>query len=319
MDQRAAGDPANEMTAGLDMKSTAAYGAPNKVDTGVEDVDIRVTWMVLANNWKLIAAIVSFTALVTVAVAIVTPPVFRAEVLLIPSAQERSGSAIFGELGELASLAGMRTSGSRATTSEALATLQSRVLTDAFIRDEGLKPVLFQEIWNQDKKMWRVDDREIPTAWDAFELFNTEVRSVTENKNTGIVTLAIEWKDPVMAATWANELVRRANRQLQQNAINEATQSIAYLKKALAQTNSLEVQQAIFRLIEGEMKSAAVAHAREEYAFRIIDPAVAPEKMVRPKRALLIALGIVAGLILGIVTAFLRAGITGQGFGSKML
>lgn len=118
--------------------------------------------------------------------------------------------------------------------------------------------------------------------WKANELFDERVRSVSTDKKTGLVTLAIEWKDPVQAADWANELVRRVNRQRQLEAIEEAENSIRYLKEQLGRTNSVEVQQAIYRLIETQTKSIMVAKARKDYAFKIIDPAVPPEKRPNP-------------------------------------
>lgn len=51
-----------------------------------------------------------------------------------------------------------------------------------------------------------------------------------------------------------------------------------------------------------------LANVRDEYAFKVIDPAVMPEyrDIVRPRRALMLALGLVMGSLFGMMVAFGR-------------
>lgn len=117
------------------------------------------------------------------------------------------------------------------------------------------------------------------------------------------MTLAIEWEDPALAAKWANALVRHVNARLRAEAVDEADRSIAYLEKQLPQTSSVEVQQAIYRLIEAQTKKKMVASTREEYAFTTIDPAVTPERKHRPRRTILVLAGLLLGLVGGVIAA----------------
>ncbi|MDH3378581.1 MAG: LPS O-antigen length regulator, partial [Gammaproteobacteria bacterium] len=86
--------------------------------------------------------------------------------------------------------------------------------------------------------------------------------------------------------------------------IEEAEKSIGYLEKQLVSTSAVEIQQAIYRLIEGQTKKKMVASTREEYAFTTIDPAVPPEKMAWPKRLLFILVGMALGLAFALIVAF---------------
>ena len=45
--------------------------------------------------------------------------------------------------------------------------------------------------------------------------------SVDEDKKSGLITLSITWKDPQVAANWANDLVKQLNEQLREQAIDE--------------------------------------------------------------------------------------------------
>ena len=89
----------------------------------------------------------------------------------------------------------------------------------------------------------------------------------------------------------------------------EAEQSTKYLQQQLGRTGSIEIQQSIYRLIESNTKTIALANAREDYAFRIIDPAVTPERRVRPKRLLILAVGTVLGVFTAVGWVLLRRAV----------
>jgi uncharacterized protein involved in exopolysaccharide biosynthesis len=66
----------------------------------------------------------------------------------------------------------------------------------------------------------------------------------------------------------------------------------------------VEVQQAIYRLMEAQTKKQMVASTREEYAFQTIDPAVPPQEKASPKRALIVITALMLGLALGSLVAW---------------
>jgi uncharacterized protein involved in exopolysaccharide biosynthesis len=68
----------------------------------------------------------------------------------------------------------------------------------------------------------------------------------------------------------------------------------------------VEVQQAIYRLIEAQTKKKMIASTREEYAFTTIDPAVTPERHARPKKLSLLAIGFLLGLFASIAFVLAR-------------
>jgi uncharacterized protein involved in exopolysaccharide biosynthesis len=173
----------------------------------------------------------------------------------------------------------------------------------SYIKEANLMPVLFASKWDADKKQWK-DAGDFPSDWDVFEVFDRGIRSVQFDRKTGLVTLAIEWRDPALAAKWANDLVREVNSRLRNLAIDDAQQKIGYLEKQLALTSSVEIQQAIYHLIEAQTKKKMIASTQEQYAFSVIDPAVPSEEIFRPKRLLIAIFGLLMGITFGIVLAF---------------
>jgi uncharacterized protein involved in exopolysaccharide biosynthesis len=274
------------------------YPPPYWYDPPEQETSLLEIWDAIIRRKFTVILITLVTTGVALAAAFLMTPIYRAETLLAPVSDEQGAGlqTLAGQFGDRTLLASTNIGRSGNSTEEAIATLKSRALTDAFVKQENLMPVLFTTKWDAEKHKWRVTD-DIPTHWDAFAKFDGDIRSVKLDERTGLVTLAIEWKDPVLAAKWANKLVKRANNRLQARAVQEADKSISYLKKQLAATNQVEIQQAIYRLIEAQTKKKMVANTREEYAFKIIDPAVKPERKHRPRRTTFVLAGLFLGLM----------------------
>jgi LPS O-antigen subunit length determinant protein (WzzB/FepE family) len=114
--------------------------------------------------------------------------------------------------------------------------------------------------------------------------------------------------DPKVAAEWASELVRRVNEKMRQLAIQDAEKSLEYLVKEVSKTSSVEVREAIYRIMESQIKQIMLANVRDEYSFKIIDPPAVPDldDEVKPKKKLIVILGFVLGGFGGVFIAFFR-------------
>lgn len=256
-------------------------------------------------NKRLIVLAALVTSLVAVASSFLITPVFQAEVLLLNSPAEKRGGNLLSGLGGsgagLAALAGINPN-SDSNTQEAIAILKSRALVDQFIADKNLLPILFNERWDTKNGRWESEESTIldliegvPTANDGYERFNKKIRRVEEDRRSGLVTLTIEWSNPEQSAQWAAELVNRANALLRSTAIERSQKSLSFLQEQAKKSTEIEVRQAIFKLIDSELKREMFAQVNEDYAFKVIDPPVVPEKKLRPKRSLFAVLGFLIG------------------------
>ena len=206
-------------------------------------------------------------------------------------------SALAGQFGGLASLAGVNLGGG-GNKGEAVATMSSRALTEAYINQQDLLPILFAKRWDVAKGIFVPDAKgKTPTAWDGNNLFAKQIRRIVEDKKTGLVTLAIEWEDPARAAQWANDIVRLTNQTLRDRAIANSNHNLVYLNEQLEKSSVVELRQAIFNLIETEVKNVMVAQGSQEYVFKVIDPAVVPQQKAKPNRSLIVAVGLLLGFI----------------------
>lgn len=261
-------------------------------------------------KWIVLLAILLCTTIAMV-IAALLPPVYRAEVLMAPVIKDGGGgglAALAGQFGGLASIAGLQLNDAATNRAQAIATLQSRLLTERFIRDRNLAPVLFPEVDDAEGEHNNDDNALPPTGWELYQKFDS-LLNVSEELETGLITLTVDWTGPDQAAAWANGLVAEVNQHLRNKAIEEAEENLQFLKGELENFSAVEVQSAIFSLMEAEMKNAMLANVRMQYAFEVIDPAVPPEKQFKPRRSLIAVVGFAGGAFLGLLIVFLRHAI----------
>lgn len=251
-------------------------------------------------RWRIpLAAVVVGCAIAGGVVAKLLPKKFEASVLIAPvTGQQGLGLGGLGsmasELGGLASLAGFSLGAGNSQREIAIATLQSHSLTEEYIQQNDLLPILFNKRWDARRQEWV---GKVPTLWLGDRYFAGKVRTVREDSKTGLVMLTIEWTNPKMAATWANGLVALTNQKLRNDAIQESQRAIAYLKGEAQKTNVVELQNAIYSLMKSEIEKEMIARGRQQYALRVVDPAIAPERKSSP----ITLLWVVGGAVLGFI------------------
>lgn len=272
------------------------------------DLSLVAFWHFLRRHLKVVLASVAIVTAGAVVLAFWLTPKYRAEVVISPADSPSGLGQLGGQLGDLASLAGINIGGGgNRKSEEALEYLRSRIFTGGFINRHALMPALFARKWDARRGQWR-DKDDVPTIAEAVRKFSTQVRQIIEDRRTGIVTVAILWSDPKVAADWANWLITDADAELRARAIAEQTRSIDYLEKEALTTPDVDVRTSVYKVMESELKNAMIARTRDAYAFKIIDPATVRDRRDRdsPNRPLVVLMGLFLGILVGVVIAAIR-------------
>jgi uncharacterized protein involved in exopolysaccharide biosynthesis len=266
-------------------------------DTDDAEISLLVLWRAVWRNRLLVALIAAVTLAIAIAWAMLATPIYRAEVVVVEvheSAGQGGLGALAGQLSGLASLAGVNINAAGSNTREHQAVMRSRQLVERFVTANKLLPALAK---GSSKTL---------TLWKAVRQVQDGIVNIQEDTRRGVTTISVEWTDPRLAALWANNFVALANDSIRAKAVADAQRNISYLEKRINETNSLEVQQLMYSLIESETKTLMLANGRAEYAFAVVDPARVPEIRVSPRRTLMAAVGLTLGLALGMLAALLR-------------
>ncbi|MEM6818425.1 MAG: Wzz/FepE/Etk N-terminal domain-containing protein [Pseudomonadota bacterium] len=242
-------------------------------------------------------------------------PLYRAQVLIAPTEQQTDGSglgALASQFGGLASFAGVQVGGG-AKKDQALAILRSHRFTENFIVSRNLMPTLFRDKWDAQNSSWKssLDTTDVPSIADAVRKFDEKIRRVSEDQRTGLVQLSITWEDREIAALWANEMIQDLNDFLRQIALDQSSANIEFLRAELEKNSLIQVRQAIFSLIEQQVELSMLANTRREYAFEVLDPAVAPDfdDVYWPMKVALIAFALILGAVVGVFAALIGQAI----------
>lgn len=271
-----------------------------------DDIDLIKLLRLLIGAWKLIGCVAVLVTGAALAYALTAPEVYKAEILLVSADEEASSiPSALGQFGGLAALAGV-TIPADSNMEQVMATLRSRKFLGWYIEEKKLLPVLFEEQWDQAKGEWKVEPGDqSPTKASAYLAFSGAM-DLSEDKKTGLITLSILWKDPEVAAEWANDLVHRLNDELRRKAIEDSKKRIGYLEEELAKTTVKDMLQVLYSLLESEKRKQMLANVNEEFALEVIDPAVVPVLRDSPNRRQIVVMGGIFGLFLGVFAMSVR-------------
>lgn len=217
-------------------------------------------------------------------------PRYRSEAVLVYSSDlsPSQGGGMASQLGGLGALVGLSSGDDR--QKEALATLKSRTILEAYIQDQNLLPILYESKWDAQNNRWRpADPQDIPDVFDGYKLFDRRIRTIFEDKKNNTISISVTWTDRETSARWIRDLVARTNAYLREAEIRRSSQNVLYLNEQAAKTQIVEVKNSIYKLLELEIKKVMIANVSTDYAFRFIDNPSVSRKKVSPSRFLFAA------------------------------
>lgn len=303
------------------------YYQPHPYDPE-DEIDLRDLFATIWQGKWLIAAFIIVGSTLAAGYAFLQPNTYKSETLLAPAESDQQGavSRLAQQYGGLANMAGIDLGESGTTRTQiALAILESRAFLINFInRHDLLVPLLAAKGWDHTKQEWIIDrsiydvhsgkwvrDVEFPTSGkptdlQAYQALKKRL-SVSQEKDTGLVTVSLELMSPVAAQDWLAKLIDDLNDRMRQRDISETKRTITYLNEQIKTTSIADMRQVFFQLIERQTQRQMLAKVRDQYALRIVDPPVVPEKKVAPNRSFIIVLGFCVSGMLALIVIFFRS------------
>jgi hypothetical protein len=285
-----------------------------------DEIDLRELFAVLWAGKLKIIAITAIFAVASVQHALSVPDQYKATALLAPAQSSGGLSGALGQLGGLASLAGVRLGGRETGEAQiALEIMKSWSYIEGFIADNDIAVAVYAaEGWNKgsntleinndaydtERQEWLFEDESgaiaPPSSWRLFQAFSG-ILSVSEDIKSGLVSVSIEYYSPQIAKQWVDMYVESINRFMQQRQVDKVTRNIAYLQEQIGKTSIAEMQEVFYTIIEEQTKSKMLAEASPDYVFVAVGPSMVPDQKSQPKRAVICILGTLLGGILSVL------------------
>ena len=292
-----------------------------------DEIDLKELFLVLWAGKVLIAAITAVFAISSVLYALSIPNQYKATALLAPAQSDGGGlSSALGQLGGLASLAGVSIGeGSSSESQIAQEIMKSWNFIESFIADNNLAVEVYaadgwskssnklkidNDVYDAAENFWLLEDEDTgelrpPSSWELFERFS-EMLSVSQDKQSGLVSVSIEYYSPNMAKQWLDLYVAAINEHMQSRQVLKVSNNISYLEDQIGKTSIAEMREVFYTIIEEQTKNKMVAEASPDYAFVAVSPSMVPEEKSKPSRALICVLGTLLGGMLAVVIVLIR-------------
>lgn len=299
----------------------------NNLQTDIQyddEIDLRELFGVLWAHRIKIISITTFFAAVAIIYSLSMPNQYKATVLLAPAQSEGALSGTLGQLGGLATLAGVNIGVSESSESQiAQEIMKSWSFVEGFIDDNDLAVQVYaaegwskesnelkidQDAYDSQSKKWLVENDSgvvgPPSSWELFKVFSERV-AVSEDMKTGLVSVSIEYYSPQIAKQWLDLYISAINKHMQVRQVEKVSNNISYLETQIGKTSIAEMQEVFYNLIAEQTKNKMVAEASPDYAFVAVSPSMIPEERSQPKRALISILGTLMGGILSVLLVLL--------------
>ena len=292
-------------------------------DTQYDDeIDLRELFGALWAGSRKIIAITAVFAFVSVIYALSLSDQYKATVLLAPAQSDSSDlSGALGQLGGLASLAGVDIGGGDSSEAQmAQEIMKSWSFIDVFIAENNISVEVYaaegwsrgsnelqidDDIYDAETKTWLVENDNTgevgpPSSWVLFQAFSERL-VVSENKKSGLVSVSIEYYSPQIAKQWLDMYVAAINAHMQQRQMEKVTNNINYLQAQIENTSIAEMREVFYTIIAEQTKNKMLAEASPDYAFVAVSPSMVPEEKSLPRRAFICILGTLLGGMLSVL------------------
>ena len=288
---------------------------PEKSSFTEDEIDIKKLLQILWHGKVFIVALTSVFSITAVLYSLTLPNVYQSNGLLSPVAESSSSQAL-GNIGGLASLAGIDiSSGTGGNVTKSLqkartfSFFRDNILPNIFLPDlvamgswdeENNTIIYNEEIFNQKTQTWS----RLPSNQKSHKLF-LDITNIKENNN-GFVTVSVKHRSPYIAQAWTELIVEQLNDFYRTKDKLEAQLAIDFLNTQMLQTRHTEIKQVIAQLIQQKMQQLTLIEANKFYVFSYLDSPLVMEEKVEPNRKSISILGAVLGGLLGVLIILIQ-------------
>lgn len=284
---------------------------------------LRTLW----EGKRLLISIVAIFTISSVIYSLYLPNIYKSQAILSPVGEQNSMDSALRSYGGIASLAGINlpTESNSSNAVKALEKLSSlSFFTDNILPYIYLPNLMAMESWDpitkkikydinifdETTQMWVRDyssiQSQIPSAQESFDVFLQDHLSVSQDQETGFVTISIKHQSPYVAQSWTELIVKELNNFYRVKDKAEAQAAVDYLNTQIAQTNFTETKIVIAELLQKKTQQLTLIEVSDFYVFDYIDPPAVMEKKTEPKRAIIFIICSFIGLISAIFIVLAR-------------
>lgn len=230
---------------------------------------------------------------ISILYAILATPQYT--VTAIVSSGNSEGAALLS--GQLT--AASRLAGGNSGLSKISVVAKSQKLLSTMIERHNLLPVLFEDLWDAERKQWKVKESEIPSTLKGVGILRKKITVLTDPAQT-FLSLSIEHEDVDVALQWIDWYLELIEESIGDLIEDEVNRNLSYLSKQLAGIQDPILAARVTNLMGNEIQKGVLARS---VSFQILDRPIASSGAPKPRRLMVILAGFFFGSCAGAVYA----------------
>ncbi len=293
------------------------YPAYPCFDEDRDEINLLDMFFVLVKYKVMIITIVIITGAAAVIISLLMPNIYRSEATigLRPSDKE-SAISLPRALGGLGAMVAADFGlGSGSSDLEKLETLlKSRALSSRVINKYDLMPLIFPDEWDKDKKTWIIKGSKDkpPTLQDGLKVVQKELLKVNKDNKNKTIVFGFHYPEPSTAKKIADYYLTELSDTLREEVLKDSTENQRFFNEQLKKTSDALLKEKIYNFLVREIEKETFALAQKYYGFMVLDPPIAPDldKEVKPKRALICIISVLAAFLVVVLLSFILESIS---------
>jgi len=301
-----------------------------KIQAGsIADIDVGDVVDILFMAKKFIIVGAMLVGGLFLLISFTLPEKYESKIILVPAGGGDASShmaGLFGQVGSLASLAGVNIDGTGSREVVALEVMKTWGFIEAFISSNDIAPEVvavvdwdeksgelqYKSSFDPSTRSWSGGGWAVgggingkPKSWDVYKKFKKNM-SIVQDSKSGLITIRLKHYSPHLAKEWLELLVDSVNEYFRERDKSKAISRISYLQEKAVETSVAEMKSVFYELIEEQIKTLMLAEASDEYVFEVVSAPKVAEEKVGPGKLVLVLAGVILGIIISAAVVILK-------------
>ncbi|HOI73841.1 MAG TPA: Wzz/FepE/Etk N-terminal domain-containing protein [Syntrophales bacterium] len=304
-------------------------------------VQLMDFWLIVRRRKRFISRFVLTVLILTAMSTLLMKDVYQATAVISPIAGKDTGGTLSALAQQIGGLTGASLLGAPASANDIMNFLNSNILREKVIERNNLLPVLFPDEWDWKQNRWKkgwldgislnplvyveraarmlqpgpVSQKQeksdgVPDMWDGLRKLDDMV-TVKNNLDENSITIAVTGPNPDMAARIVEHFLTALNDHMSSEARRVVLVNRKYLEEQLDKTADPFIRQNIYNMIAQQIERSMTVEAKENFAFKVIDPPRAPDRKFKPQRMQIVLVSLFLSLFMAIAVVFVLENLEG--------
>ena len=263
------------------------------MDTKEYKIDLRTYLSEIQHHLKSILIVFFVTAIISITYSLVATKIYYSSASLTPADLSGVGSPQLrgGSISAIASLAGVNIgSGASDKSIEGMEILKSREFIVSFLNEYNhVDDIVNYARWDGNNNLDHYSkNKKTLSDNEVYRIFIKDHLSISQDPDTFFVSIGVRHESPKLAFEICKNIIDFVNQTSREDEISKLQSMSEYLKKEVISTNSIEMKELFYMLIQDQTQKLMIANGTKEFFFRIVKEPFIDDQRIHPKRSLIV-------------------------------